>query len=137
MGNMLNTYFKSVFTKENTNYVPTASKEAKGGRVLMMEEIGITSDKIVRAINSLRNNKAAGIDEINTTMLKRTCKSIEEPLTLIYKDSLPLGVIPIDWKLANVTPISKKGSKKEVVNYRPVSLMCHGSKIIEKIIKSE
>ena len=86
MGNMLNTYFKSVFTKENTNYVPTASKEAKGGRVLMMEEIGITSDKIVQAIDSLKNNKAAGIDEINTTMLKRTCKSIVEPLTLIYED---------------------------------------------------
>ncbi|XP_058870591.1 high affinity immunoglobulin epsilon receptor subunit beta-like isoform X2 [Acipenser ruthenus] len=36
--------------------------------------------------------------------------------------SLDTGVVPTDWKIANVIPIHKKGDKTEPGNYRPVSL---------------
>jgi hypothetical protein len=40
-----------------------------------------------------------------------------------YPDPKPWeGVIPQDWKEANVTPIFKKGSKSSPGNYIPVSL---------------
>ena len=39
--------------------------------------------------------------------------------------------------MANVAPIFKKGSKKDIGNYRPVSLTCHAGKILEKILKEE
>jgi len=32
---------------------------------------------------------------------------------------------------------SKKGSKRDVSNYRPVSLTCHAGKVLERIIKVE
>ena len=38
------------------------------------------------------------------------------------KASLESGVVPDDWKTANVTPVFKKGSKSQITNYRPVSL---------------
>ena len=40
-------------------------------------------------------------------------------------------------QLANIVPIFKKGQKKDMGNYRPVSLTCQGCKIMEKIIKEE
>jgi len=45
------------------------------------------------------------------------------------------GVLPVDWKLATVVPIFKKGSKHEASNYRPVSLTAVPCKVLESIIK--
>ena len=56
------------------------------------------------------------------------------PLTEIYRKSLEEGEIPKDWKKANVTPIFKKGVKKNKENYRPVSLTSHVCKVMERII---
>ena len=43
--------------------------------------------------------------------------------------------MPADWKLANVSPIHKKGSRAMASNYRPVSLTCLASKLMESIIR--
>jgi len=47
------------------------------------------------------------------------------------------GVVPQDWRDANVTPIFKKGSKHSTDNYRPVSLTSIPCKIMESIMKDE
>jgi len=44
--------------------------------------------------------------------------------------------LPIEWKMANVTPIFKKGSKTSTNNYRPVSLTSQVVKILEPLIRS-
>ena len=43
--------------------------------------------------------------------------------------------IPKEWKMANISPIFKKGDKSNVENYRPVSLTAFYGKVLEKIIK--
>ena len=45
------------------------------------------------------------------------------------------GILPADWKSANVTPIFKKGDRSKSGNYRPVSLTSVACKIMESIIK--
>ena len=44
------------------------------------------------------------------------------------------SIYPDIWKLANVTPIFKKGDKHLINNYRPKSLLPICGKIVEKII---
>ena len=46
-------------------------------------------------------------------------------------------MVPSVWKVANVVPIFKKGSKGDAANYRPVSLTCVVGKLMERIIKED
>ena len=45
---------------------------------------------------------------------------------MIFNRSLDDGIVPQDWKMANVTtPVFKKGQDIDHGNYRPVSLTSH------------
>ena len=57
------------------------------------------------------------------------------PLTEIFQTSFDEGQLPKDWKLAEVIPIFKKGSKVDPGNYRPVSLTSIPCKVMESIIR--
>ena len=57
------------------------------------------------------------------------------PLDIVYTRCLGEGTVPPDWKLANVAPIFKKGSKGSAGNYRPVSLTCVLCKVMESILR--
>ena len=49
--------------------------------------------------------------------------------------SLASDVFPAIWKHAKVNPVFKAGSKDDVNNYRPISILPTLSKIIEKWIQ--
>ena len=68
-------------------------------------------------------------------MLIKLADSIKEPLCILFNRSLDTGVVPDDWKKANVTPIFKSGQRENTCNYRPVSLTSHISKVMESILK--
>ncbi len=56
-------------------------------------------------------------------------------LEMIFNMALETGRSPQDWKLADVTPISKKGTKGDPGNYRPISLTSVPCKVLESIVK--
>ena len=48
--------------------------------------------------------------------------------------SLDLGVIPLQWKVANITPVFKREDPTLAKNYRPISLLCILSKVLERSV---
>jgi len=62
---------------------------------------------------------------------------IAELLSAIYQGSWLSGEVPEDWRLADVTPVYKKGRKENVGNYRTVSLTSVPGKVMEQIILGE
>lgn len=55
---------------------------------------------------------------------------------MLFNSSLRSGVVPSDWRTANISPVFKKGERFKASNYRPVSLTCICSKMLEHIIVS-
>ena len=45
-----------------------------------------------------------------------------------------VGAVPPIWKTAIIVPVFKKGDPTDVQNYRPISLTCVASKIMERVI---
>jgi len=60
--------------------------------------------------------------------------AISIPLQIIYNNILSTSLYPDIWKIANITPVFKKGDKQLIENYRPISLLPICGKVLEKII---
>ena len=56
------------------------------------------------------------------------------PLQTIFENILITSTYPDMWKLADVTPIFKKGDKQLIKNYRPISLLPICGNSFERII---
>ena len=102
-----------------------------------MPEITVTEEEVFKLLLDLKENKASGPYQIPAKILKATAKSLSKCLTVIFNSSLGSGILPHDWCTANITPIFKKGERYKASNYRPVSLTCICSKLIEHIIVSQ
>ena len=99
-----------------------------------IDHISIHSDEIISLIRSLNPNKATGSDGISVRMLLLCDNSVVLSLKVIFQNILDTSTYPNIWKLANVTPIFKKGDKQLIKNYRPISLLPICGKNVEKII---
>jgi len=53
------------------------------------------------------------------------------PLSIIVKQSLEAGSLPLNWKEANVTPVFKKGTTADVKNCCLISLTSVCCKVME------
>ena len=100
-------------------------------------DIEFSVSRVRNILKNINVNKAVGPDGIHGKILKNCRGSIAYPLSRLFQISYNIGQIPSEWKLANVVPVHKKGPKKLVENYRPISLTCLIMKVFEKIMRDE
>jgi hypothetical protein len=97
-------------------------------------ETFISIKGVLALLQGLDVSKSGGPDKLTGKMLKSFAEYIAESLTKIFRYSLCTGKLPMIWKIAQVTPIFKKGSRSQPGNYRPVSLTCIVCKLLEHVI---
>ena len=134
-----NKYFASVFTAENVNKIP--EPQGTYGRpeldVGVLSDCQFTLDDVKKKLSKLRQDKSTGADDISPRLLYNIQEDICEPLYLLFRKLLDDGMVPDDWRNANVSPLYKNGCRTNVGNYRPVSLTSQICKLFESLIRDD
>jgi len=112
VGQLLNDFFGSVFTREDCSIILEAKNRVLNDSINDLTYLDITPEMVASHIKGFKSNKAAGRDELSSSFFKEVEVVVVKPLVTIFRKSLEVGVVPHDWKVANVTPIYKKGPRK-------------------------
>ena len=91
----------------------------------------------MKSLEKLRDDKAAGADELVPRFLNLIKQELACPLTILFQNIMACESVPGDWKEANVVPVYKGGSRNVATNYRPISLTSQLRKVFETIIKDQ
>uniref|UniRef100_K7EZH3 Reverse transcriptase domain-containing protein n=1 Tax=Pelodiscus sinensis TaxID=13735 RepID=K7EZH3_PELSI len=133
----LNDFFASVFTAEDVGEIPESAPSFVGDESEELSRIEVSLEEVLEQIEKLNVNKSPGPDGIHPRVLKELKWEIAELLSVVCNLSFKSASVPNDWKVANVTPIFKKGSRGDPGNYRPVSLTSVPGKLVETIVKNK
>ena len=98
------------------------------------EAMEVSMAEVSKAINQLRRNKAPGVCNITTELLRDTGRSTQMWMHRVISAVLEQEVIPQDWKKVIIIPIHKKGDRKECGNSRGISLLSVPGKVLTRII---
>ena len=135
MAEYLNGYFSTVFTKEDISSLPVADAKFQGAKSDYLGPLVVAPELVAKKIKAMKDNKSPGVDGIPPKLLMETVEQIIIPLARVFNLSLKEGVVPFEWKEANIIPLFKKGSRNKSENYRPVSLTSVICKLLERLIK--
>ena len=137
MAENLNEYFSSVFTREDTSALPVVPETTFEGRESdYLGQLIVTPKMVAKKIRDMKENKSPGADGIPPKLLLEIVEQISIPLATVFNLSIEEGVVPLEWKEANIIPLFKKGSRSKSENYRPVSLTSVVCKLLERLIST-
>ena len=94
----------------------------------------ISEDEIRKEISKLDGSKATPVGDVPAEMSKSIIDVHVSLLTKIMNSYIRNGCFPDELKAAEVTTIFKKNDDLDKENYRPVSVLPHVSKIIERVM---
>lgn len=90
---------------------------------------------IAHILKTLPLGKAAGVDGIMPEQLAYGKIPMAVVLQKLFTKIIESSTIPSQWKEALIVPVfKKKGSDKEIKNYRPIALTCLARRVYEKCI---
>ena len=135
MSVLFNEAFGKVFTRERLGDVPEAKWEYGDEQSIGISEITIDEEATISRLDKLRDDKAAGPDELIPRFLNKIKLELVRPLTMLFHKVMHNEQVPGDLKEANVIPILKSGNRNTATNYRPVSLTSQICKVCEAIVR--
>ncbi len=113
--------------------VPQSTEE----RALSLAVINVTLETVFNTLAALDFTKAVGIDGIPNYILKHCAISINEPTLYLFKQCIAQSYLPAEWRIHKIVPVYKSGDKTSITNYRPISLLCCISKVLESIVYND
>lgn len=96
----------------------------------------VSHDEVLNAFMSIRSD-ATGSDEISPRFFKMLLPVILDSLVYIFNSCLTYSIFPHMWKNALVIPLAKCSAPGSLCDYRPISLLCFLSKVLERLMSTQ
>ena len=134
IANILNKHFATTGERLagllNNHYVPTVELIDRISPTVM--EIEIQEENVKESLLRLNTHKATGPDDLPPILLRAAAEEIAPSLTDIFQTSVRTATLPSLWKVARIAAAHKKDDETDRDNYRPLSMLCTPSKLMEK-----
>ncbi len=127
---LFNVFFESVYSKP----LPNITRNHANPMQSTLDLINITDLDVLNILSSLDPSKASGIDGIGPRLLRTCADGLYRVFHHLFTMCLWYCQIPCEWKLHCIVPVFKSGDKSSIKNYRPISLLCCISKVLERLI---
>eukprot|EP00061_Rhincodon_typus_P007895 g30028.t1 len=105
---------KEPLVDSDHNMVEFPCSLSKGEEVSV---VTITKEKMLGKVKGLKVVKSSGPDRLHPRVLNELAEDIGKALVVIFQESLESGKIPNARKIADVTPLFKKGRRQKTGNY--------------------
>ena len=130
-------FFRSLLSSKSDMLDPNIPKRLPRQPIASALGIEPTEEEIATAMKAMANEKAVGPDGLPAELLKLGLQQDRTILlefhrlaTLIWRE----WKAPQQWKDAVITVLHKKGDQTEYGNYRRISLVSHGGKVLFKVV---
>jgi len=138
--NSLAKFFAEVCTAQEVKLLPAREEEIRVTKQSAALSSSPTLDKVFtleelkQALSQMRNS-SAGPDSIPAVFLKHSPEAMLQVILFICNYSWKNGIVPTQWREANIVPIFKAGSadRTQCTSYRPISLTSVICKLMEKM----
>lgn len=128
---LFSAYFGSVYDDPITH---SSHPDFSNRCAHILTELSVGDRDVLHRLESLDVNKGPGPDGIPSRFYRHSARELCLPLSLIFNQSLSLGVFPSTWKVAHIIPIHKSGDSSNCENYRPIRLLLCPGKVFESLV---
>ena len=92
-------------------------------------------NEVSKTLRDMKKNKAPGNDQITSDIISLGGDEAIEQVTKIFNEILKTRKIPKEWKEAKMIILHKKGDRRDIKNYRPISLLSHMYKLFTRVLQ--
>ena len=135
MSNILQHQYQKVFSNPDSG--DTNQPMPDTSHIPQFDDIKITEQDVISAINEISLYSAPGPDKIPAILIKECKNEIAPALTILWQKSIDQGEIPSELLKQTIIPIYKKDNKSLASNYRPISLTSHLIKVFERVLRDK
>jgi len=94
----------------------------------IFDNVSFDEVDVAKSIDRLKCNLSVGPDGLPPVLFKKL------KYCLLFNYLISVGYVPQAWLNAIIVPVFKKCAAGELCNYRPISLTCVPSKIMERVL---
>ena len=130
--------FADFFREKVTNITSNARRDptVTDGPVQpqVADENFFTIENVTETMHLLKDKSCYGFDNIPVKVLKDGSTILAPVFCKLFNLIYTQNSVPQTWRTSRILPLYKKGDRRLVANYRPISNLCAGSKIFERLI---